>query len=133
MSVIAFNYEDVCKISNTLKENQQVKDFVSQLPEYRERIKPSYIKENEGQYIQRLMWYLYLSNQFCYSVQYQDPITSDLYKQKESDEQLNSLLECKSELSGLIYNIYTNDGNAFLMDKWLNPAVKILEFITEKK
>ena len=77
------------------------------------------IATNENE--QRAIWYGYIANITAYNVQYQENELID-FKTEEAatDEEMEY-----STIGGLIYNCYTNGGNIFLENKWLDILIDL--------
>lgn len=132
MSVLLKNYEDVnklglkiCREINTsvgethweitLKETKMYKSLTEYGP-----------KVSTGEFVRRALWYSWVANKVAYEVQYRENLTidydkdhTDIYNDDMSDE------EAYNVVGSLRYNIYTNAGNCFLQDDW----VEVLDLI----
>jgi hypothetical protein len=67
---------------------------------------------------ERAIWYAYVANVTAYNLQYEENVEIDfdfdsVLKKNDSRREYMSL-------SSLMYNIYTNDGNCFLQQKWID-------------
>lgn len=68
---------------------------------------------------ERAIWYGYIANITAYNVQYQENIQID-FKDETTTEDM-----AYRSVGGLLYNCYTNAGNCFLTDKWIEILEKI--------
>ncbi|QDP67603.1 MAG: hypothetical protein GOVbin568_42 [Prokaryotic dsDNA virus sp.] len=71
---------------------------------------------------ERAIWYGYVANLTAYNLQYRENIPID-YKTEDVFD------ECEDRIGSLLYNIYTNDGNCFLEDRW----VAVLKDIADRE
>jgi len=69
---------------------------------------------------ERAIWYGYVANLTAYNLQYRENIPIDYETEDVFDE-------CEDRIGSLIYNIYTNDGNCFLEDRWVAVLNEIAE------
>ena len=68
---------------------------------------------------ERAIWYGHVANITAYNLQYEENLTPDYdFDTFASKEDLSG--DLVGELSSLMYNIYTNDGNCFLQQKWID-------------
>ena len=123
MSVNLLVEEKIVKLSNTLAQQPLVQDFVETTKEYKDYVSGSYLKEEVSYFIARAVYYGYVANRTAYNVQYREnePLSFEL----EGEEDFDTLGEAVYLLSSLVYNCYTNDGNCFLQDAWMNVLQKI--------
>lgn len=118
MSVSLLSKEEIIKTCNTLAQQPLVQDYVRLTDEFKTYNEQSFGNVNVENFIARAVWYGYIANVTAYNVQYQEneQIDFDL----EGEEDYDTLNEAINILDHLIYNSFTNDGNSFLMDKWMN-------------
>ena len=81
----------------------------------------------------RAIWYGYVANLTAYNLQYRENIpidyeTEDLLTDTEDYYYIKDEKDGYDALCSLLYNIYTNDGNCFLEDRW----VKVLNDIKDR-
>lgn len=118
MSVQIFNTEEAQKIGNTISKDPRVQEFIETTKEFQDYSAGSFSKVSPEDFIARAVWYAYIANTTAYNVQYQENarIVFDFVTNADFD----FLHEAISSLGSLLYNCYTNDGNCFLQDKWMN-------------
>ena len=90
-------------------------------PEINTMIKELAINETE----ERAIWYGYVANVTCYNVQYKENVELDFQFDKFLSK--NDSRRQYMSLSSLLYNVYTNDGNCFLQQKWIDIIQGIIE------
>ena len=81
----------------------------------------------------RAIWYGYVANLTAYNLQYRENIpidydTEELLTDTEDYYYIKDEKDAYDTLCSLLYNIYTNDGNCFLEDRW----VKVLNDIKKR-
>ncbi len=159
MSVIYFEENEIDAICNKVASHQQIRTFLKTTQHFQKYEKSlqfykSGLKE-EGftgsqcadiflnSYIARLFWYVQIANQVAYSLQYREninffkkegnencnPKMSDFYE-LEPVKEINSK-KLADDLGGLHYNIFTNDGDYFIAEKYLN-ALEAIKKTAEK-
>ena len=69
---------------------------------------------------ERAIWYGFVANLTAYKLQYRENIPIDYETEDVFDH-------CEDRIGSLIYNIYTNDGNCFLEDRWVAVLNEIAE------
>ena len=74
---------------------------------------------------ERAIWYGHVANLTAYNLQYEETETPD-YDFKTVLSKNDSRRKYMS-LSSLLYNIYTNDGNCFLQQKWIDVLETIID------
>jgi hypothetical protein len=84
------------------------------------------LNENE----KRAIWYGYVGNVTCYNLQYEENIEIDFDWEIKFEM---TEKEALSELNSLMYNIYTNDGNCFVQQKWIDLIKGVIERLDDKK
>lgn len=131
MSVSLFSDQEIIKVCNTLAQQPLVQDFIQTTNEYKDYSSKSFGDVKPEDFIARAVWYGYIANVTAYNVQYQEnePINFQL----EGEEDFDTLGEAIDSLSSLIYNSFTNDGNSFLQDAWMNVLVQIKDKFYEEK
>tara|TARA_R110000751_G_scaffold53310_5_gene115568 strand:- start:401 stop:814 length:414 start_codon:yes stop_codon:yes gene_type:complete len=118
MSVMLYNKKSITKIIVGLVNNDVVIDEVKNLKHYNERC--SSYPESPEDYITRMVWYMYVGNVTAYNLQYRENQMIDF---KEYDVKVDEdIEESLNKLGGLLYNVYTNDGNFFVDKQWLDSA-----------
>ena len=136
MSVSTFSYLEVEKISETLSKDPNIQQLAVIEAELNGIDKSYYSKTaySDGSpesLIRRTLWYLYIANRVAFSVQYklEPEFFNEQYK-KLLNKKIEGypLKEAMSEFGSLMYNIYTNDGNVFLGEKFFNVADIIYEY-----
>jgi len=113
MSVMLLSKEELTKLSNTLSNSKEVKEFVESSN------KGSFSGCGTEETIQRAVWYGYIANVTAFNVQYQENYAID-YSESNDTTEFDTMEDAMSELSGLIYNIYTNAGNFFINTDYLD-------------
>ena len=73
---------------------------------------------------ERAIWYGHVANITAYNLQYKENLTPDYDFDKKEWILAEDLV---SELKSLMYNIYTNDGNCFLQQKWIDILQTIID------
>ena len=118
MSVINFSYQEIDDLTEGVKSYYNRGDSKSYFKNTKAYMKYSYGEKDFDklidELIERCFWYLFISNQICYSLQYREPI--DIFNQPEPVKSYKSFTteELLKRLNSLNYNIYTNDGNKFI-------------------
>lgn len=74
---------------------------------------------------ERAIWYGYVANITAFNLQYQENVELD-YDFETVLAKNDSRREYMS-LGSLMYNIYTNDGNCFLQQKWIERIEIIID------
>lgn len=123
MSVQLFTIEETQKIGNTLARDPRVQEFVETTIEFKNYKAGSFGSVTAESFISRAVWYGYVANVTAYNLQYQENEQIDF--ETESDEDFDFMTEAIYQLGSLNYNCYTNDGNCFLQDKWMNVLLGI--------
>lgn len=118
MSVQIFNIEETQKLGNTISKDPRVQEYVETTPEFKNYLASSFGEVKPEDFIARAVWYGYIANTTAYNVQYQESEKIDF--DFVTNEDFDFLHEAISSLGSLVYNCYTNDGNCFLQDKWMN-------------
>lgn len=67
---------------------------------------------------QRAIWYAYVSNVVAYNLQYQENAEIDFTAEKYENIDEHTLF-------ALHYNMFTNNGNHFMQEKWFNIFMSI--------
>ena len=131
MSVSLFSDQEIVKTLNTLSQQPLVQDFIILTDEYKAYKEKSFSNVKAEDFIARAVWYGYIANVTAYNVQYQEnePINFEL----DGEEDFDTLKEAIDSLSSLIYNCFTNDGNSFLQDAWMNVLVQIRDKFYEEE
>ena len=80
----------------------------------------------------RAIWYAYVGNVTCYNVQYENNIEIDFDFKKTTEFKMDKHIAL-SELKSLRYNIYTNDGNCFVQQKWIDLMQGVIDRFEDKK
>jgi hypothetical protein len=129
MSVVTLEYKEINSIAKTLiaSEKKLIKT-VQELPYYRLLVGRSVpVRETYESFIGRMVWYLYCANITAYNVNYQEnvPIFNEQTKNDEYLDKDLSFAKAISRLGSLIYNCYTNAGNYFIADGWIDSAIAI--------
>lgn len=123
MSVNLLSDQEIIKISNTLAKQPLVQDFILTTKEYKDYNANGFSITSAEDFIARSVWYGYIANTTAYNVQYQE--NAEINFKLEGDEDYDTLGEGLCKLDSLIYNCFTNDGNSFLQDKWMNVLTGI--------
>tara|TARA_R110002110_G_scaffold83540_12_gene216833 strand:+ start:644 stop:1081 length:438 start_codon:yes stop_codon:yes gene_type:complete len=136
MSVSKFSYKEIEEISNNIENyinDGYFDDLVEDVLETKiaeKKFFPPNTDNNEKaiELIQRGLWYGYIANKTAWEMQYQENTDIDFKAEevKKEDAEVLDLEYIKAEVSSLIYNIYTNDGNCFLQDDWVE-VIKTVE------
>ena len=74
---------------------------------------------------ERAIWYAHVANVTAYNLQYEENVNVDF--DFDSVLKKNDSRRKYMSLSSLMYNIYTNDGNCFLQQKWIDQINGIIE------
>lgn len=134
MSVILFNEDEVDRLTSGLLDCETVLSGLDFSPEYAiwekrelqfEPKKP--ILDIKKEFIRRIMWYVYVANKTAYSLQYQE--NPDYFNGRNGEPQPLSIkiTELWTAIHSLNYNLYTNDGNKFIEEKWYKPFELIIK------
>lgn len=68
---------------------------------------------------QRAIWYAYVGNVTAFNLQYEENEKIDFDFDKKYPNEMHPHIAL-TELKSLMYNIYTNDGNCFVQQKWID-------------
>ena len=131
MSVALLSKEEIIKTCNTLSQQPLVQDYVRLTDEFKNYKAQSFGIVEVENFIARAVWYGYVANVTAYNVQYQEKEQLDF--NLEGEEDYGTLQESIDTLGSLIYNCFTNDGNSFLQDKWMNVLQAIKEHFYEEE
>lgn len=131
MSVALLSKEEIIKTCNTLAKQPLVQDYVRLTDEFKNYKEQSFGIVKVDNFIARVVWYGYVANVTAYNVQYQENEQLDFNLEGEQD--YGTLQEGIDTLGSLIYNCFTNDGNSFLQDKWMNVLQAIKEHFNEEE
>lgn len=123
MSVALLLKEEIIKTCNTLAQQPLVQDFIKETKEYKDYTETSFGSVAAEDFIARAVWYGYVANVTAFNVQYRENVEIDF--NMEGVDDFSTLQDAVSILGHLIYNCYTNDGNSFLQDKWMNVLSSI--------
>ena len=118
MSVMLLSKKELTKLSNTLSNSKEVKEFVESIG------KGLFSDYETEETIQRAVWYGYIANVTAFNVQYKENYAID-YSDSNDVSEFDTMQDAMYELSGLIYNVYTNAGNYFLNTDYLNLLIAI--------
>jgi|TARA_R110000737_G_C14596101_1_gene488338 hypothetical protein len=80
----------------------------------------------------RAIWYAYVGNITCYNLQYEENVEIDFDWKSQVDFIMDKHIAL-SELKSLRYNIYTNDGNCFVQQKWIDLMEGVINRFEDKK
>lgn len=85
----------------------------------------------------RAIWYGYVANLTAYNLQYRENIpidydTEELQTEKGDYYYIKDEKDAYDTLCSLLYNIYTNDGNCFLEDRWVKVLTDIKDRLAPK-
>jgi len=130
MSVILISYTEINSIYNALSGDDEFVDFIQKTP---------IGKPGQGAYppgldsFGRLMWYLYVANGTAYSLQYQEEV--QIFSKEVAADKYEPMAfdEAAAGYGGLMYNIFTNDGNYFLGEPWYSYAEAIDKFLEQAR
>ena len=142
MSVKIFSIQEIMKIRNQifsiLITNEHFKLKVKQTALFKNKFYNDFnsdIKSDEllsiNKLINKLFWYLYISNRVAYSLHYKEPISLDFEGYKpisRINEIYPSIGYVRDYLRLLQYNIFTEDGNYFLSKEWEELFETVLDF-----
>lgn len=81
---------------------------------------------------QRAIWYGYVGNVTAYNLQYQEDAKIDFDWESKVDFEMTEEVAL-TELKSLKYNIYTNDGNCFVQQKWIDLIEGVIKRLDDKK
>ena len=136
MSVMLYDLDTVSKIEKGLS-NKKVLDAIKGSDHYITRNADAWVKDSPCDYLGRMLWYMYVANRTAYNLQ---------YKENEKIEFAHTLTSFFEEevievdfkwaidrLGSLRYNCYTNDGNYFIADGWLDTAEMLLKLFRERR
>lgn len=133
MSVMLYGWDTIDVLSQNLVKDAFLTSKIVNSDSYKKRTEkqPDNFKEKPEHFIGRCLWYCWVANKTAYELQYRENITipwSDedtKFEDVEWDEQV-------SLCSSLQYNIFTNDGNYFLADIWVEGLKEIIEILEER-
>jgi len=121
MSVMLKSHSQINNIAENISEKLLTyPDLVSKIEQsefYQKRNK--FGKEDVGTFMHRALWYGYIANKTAYELQYRENIDIDFDSEDDKTTDLTDQ-NIADELGSLMYNMYTNDGNCFLQDDWVN-------------
>jgi len=141
MSVIKYDLKYFMECANLMTENRICLMALEFSPDYAyyERCYTKVNNNNEFKsskfkigFIGRMMWYLYIANQICFSLQYQEQPKFDFDDSNIKNLKSISESELLKRLKSIRYNIITNDGNKFIEEKWCKPFDLILNKLKEE-
>ena len=76
---------------------------------------------------QRAIWYAYVGNVTAFNLQYEEKEEIDFDFDKKCPTIMANKNIAKTELKSLMYNIYTNDGNCFVQQKWIDLMQGVID------
>tara|TARA_R110001592_G_scaffold253005_1_gene515848 strand:+ start:507 stop:926 length:420 start_codon:yes stop_codon:yes gene_type:complete len=130
MSVMLLEYKEIANMSeNIIKDLSENPELVKELEEtkfFTERNK-GFSKTSIDEFIGRAIWYGFIANKTAYELQYQENTNIDFKEPLPKFINYNNE-DINNSLGSLLYNIYTNDGNCFIQDDWLNIIVIIRDY-----
>ena len=129
MSVIAFEWNEISGVGDELVKIRAIREIAENSPyfiKHNSRNMPPEHKYNADDFIARLIWYMYVANRVAYTLSYKD--NADIFPANEDNSTQYNEEEALSKFSSLMYNIYTQGGQVFLSEEWLNVADKIYEY-----
>ena len=125
MSVICFSQEELVNTREGVKNNRNALNALPYTPGYKKYSLYRDAKQDEEAFrasiVDRLFWYLTISNRIAYQLNYQDERV-DLLAWDEAKEAPSKVMRGYDLLRGLDslkYNLATNDGNMFIDAGWL--------------
>lgn len=74
----------------------------------------------------RAIWYAYVGNVTAFNLQYEEKEEIDFVWKTMPDFKMDKHIAL-SELKSLRYNIYTNDGNCFVQQKWIDLMQGVID------
>ena len=74
---------------------------------------------------QRAIWYAYVGNVTAFNLQYEENVEIDFDFDKKIENMHPHI--ALTELKSLMYNIYTNDGNCFVQQKWIDLMQGVID------
>jgi hypothetical protein len=128
MSVFILDSQEIIKISNTLSKQPLVQDLVAKFSFFAKRNEG--LTETPEDFIGRAVWYACIANVTAFNVQYKENEPIDFSMQ--GDEDFDTLGEAIDSLGSLLYNCYTNDGNSFLANEWMETLEAIKKEFKEE-
>lgn len=145
MSVMLFSQSKIMGMSEGVKLRQELKSIILYSKPYRryKLLDMQFNKdgvfvseESQAAIIERLFWYCWQANKIAYVLNYPDE--KDNVKIGEWDEDLKpkdfhiSDQQLLDDLSHFRYNLFTNDGNIFLADEWLEALDSIIGSLKDR-
>lgn len=132
MSVILKNQNEIDNLAENICDNlyPSLRAIIERTEFYKKRNK--YSAESIETFISRALWYGYIANKTAYELQYQENIDINFNSASSSMIKEMNEQDISDKLGSLLYNIYTNDGNCFLQDDWVNVIDMLSVFFREK-
>lgn len=130
-----FSLEEISNLKNHVAGIKNINDLFIYSQEYKQYRNNLFkdrndTPENRNSFLNRTFWYMYISNQIAYSLQYQ---TNPVIFKDEPDfpDEVKHTGDKKllQELNSLSYNITTNDGNVFACEPYYSFFKSIQEFL----
>tara|TARA_R110000744_G_scaffold63805_3_gene131164 strand:- start:701 stop:1108 length:408 start_codon:yes stop_codon:yes gene_type:complete len=81
---------------------------------------------------QRAIWYAYVGNVTAFNLQYEEKEEIDFDFDKKYPNEMHPHIAL-TELKSLMYNIYTNDGNCFVQQKWIDLMQGVIDRLENER
>tara|TARA_Y100001938_G_scaffold147136_1_gene227673 strand:+ start:44 stop:496 length:453 start_codon:yes stop_codon:yes gene_type:complete len=133
MSVILKSQSQINNIAENISEKLLTYDGLVEIIKENEFYKKRnrFGAEDVGTFIHRALWYGYVANKTAYELQYRENIDIDFDSEDDKTKEMTDK-DIADELGSLLYNIYTNDGNCFLQDDWVNVIDMVAIYFKDK-
>lgn len=135
MSVVNYSLAEISNLKNHVAGITKINDLFIYSKEYKEYLNNLYTDkndtpENRNSFLNRTFWYMYISNQIAYSLQYQEnPVIFTDEPDLPDEIKHTGNKKLLQELNSLSYNITTNDGNKFICDPYYSFYESIQQFL----
>lgn len=134
-----FEFKEINVLKNRVAGINKINDLFLYNKQYKEYCQSRFTDKtdsetNRAEFISRVFWYMFVSNQIAYSLQYQENPEihnkeNEFTAQPMHSGDFKSLLK---DLNSLDYNIVTNDGNKFICEPYYKFFQAIQTFLLEK-
>lgn len=134
MSVMIITKREVMKLAGELTQLPEVIDIVKSDKHFNNM----FMEKDPKEYLKRALWYGYIANHVAYAVNYEEqPVIDYEYWGEDEPEKVDindksKIIEIKSDLGSLRYNMVTNNGTIFLQKEYLNLIDNVYQHLNTK-
>lgn len=135
MSVLSKNYSKVYSALKVIENDDKIINIVENNKYFKEYNEKSPFKSSTQDYLGRAFWYAYVSNQVAYALQYEER-NVDFFKDFDDETEPEfklSLIEAYREIGSLHYNMFTNDGNYFMMIEYYSVFQEVYKYTSKEE